>query len=127
VVAVNNARLRPNRDRLLHLVARNRRSIEWLEDRPLTRFFNEWFYASRALRPLAGWLFLIGVGMALRRKDFTLAAVGGIVLLSTFGAAFVVGTPTDRFSVPFIPIMWCMALLAIYWLTRARAGANAPF
>jgi len=121
VVAVNNARLKPRKDRLLFLVADNRRGIDHLEDQPLTRLFNEWFYTSRALRPFAGWLFLVGVGLAVYRRDVSLAAVGGIVLLSTFAAAFVVGTPTDRFGVPFIPVIWCVALIALSQLLRRGA------
>jgi hypothetical protein len=121
VVAINNSRLRPHRERLEALVYQNRRGIDFLEDRPLTRLFNEWFYAFRAFRPVAGWLFLIGMGFALYRRDIALASVGGIVLLSTFAAAFVVGTPTDRFGVPFIPIVWCMAIIALYRMTRPRA------
>lgn len=119
-VAINNARLRPRAERLQFLVTDNRRSVDHLEDKPLTRLFNEWFYTSRALRPIAAWLFLIGVGFAIYRRDVSLAAVGAIVLLSTFGAAFVVGTPTDRFGVPFIPIIWCMAIIAVSQFRRTQ-------
>jgi hypothetical protein len=124
VIAINNSRLRPNRERLEALVVENRRSIDFLEDRPLTRLFNEWFYAFRAFRPVAGWLFLVALGLAIYRRDIALAAVGGIVLLSTFGAAFVVGTATDRFGVPFIPIVWCMAIIALSQLRRARSPSS---
>jgi len=126
VTAVNNSRHRERRDRLLSLVANNRRSIKFLEDRPLTRFFNEWFFASRAFRPIAACLFLVAFGFAIYKRDIALVAVGVIVLLSTLAAAIVVGTPTDRFGVPFIPIVWCMALLALRQLILWRRSRVNP-
>ncbi len=113
-------RMQANAGAMQDLIKRSRRSIKFLEDRPATRLFNEWFYVSRALRPVAAWLFIIGVCAAVARRDVGLAGVGAIVLLSTFGAAFVVGTPTDRFGVPFIPMVWSIALIVVAQLVAAR-------
>jgi hypothetical protein len=113
-------RMQANAAAMQDLIKRSRRSVKFLEDRPATRLFNEWFYTSRALRPVAAWLFIIGVCVAVARRDVALAGVGAIVLLSTFGAAFVVGTPTDRFGVPFIPMVWCVALIVVAQFAAGR-------
>lgn len=119
-------RMKANAAAMQDLITRSRSSIKFLEDRPATRLFNEWFYAFRAVRPVAAWLFVVGFCVAVWRRDAALAGIGGIVLLSTVGAAFVVGTPTDRFGVPFIPMIWCTGLIAVaHFVRRGRYGRSS--
>jgi hypothetical protein len=125
LTVLNADRMKANAAAIQDVITRSRRSIKFLEDRPATRLFNEWFYAFRAVRPIASWLFLAGVLIALLRRDVALAGIGAIVLLSTFGAAFVVGTPTDRFGVPFIPLIWCIGLIAAAHFAHRRSCATS--
>jgi hypothetical protein len=115
-------RLRSERDRLAPLIARSRRGTDDLAGSAWLRLMNEWFWAFRAVRPILAVLFLAGAGLAVRRRDFALAGGAAIAFLSILGAALVVATPSDRFGVPFIPVMVCMAIYALAtWRLRGRA------
>jgi hypothetical protein len=86
---------------------------------------NEWFWAFRATSPIVAVLFLVGTGLAMRRRDFALAGGAAIAFLSILGAALVVATPSDRFGVPFIPVIVCMAIYALATWRQRPAGTPA--
>jgi hypothetical protein len=124
---LSNERLRDQQDRLRPLIERTRRGTEHLAANLWLRLFNEWFWAFQAFRPVLAALFLIGCYAAARRRDFALFGVGAIVLFSILSAAIVVATQTDRFAVPFLPILICMAIYAIAtWREKPSMAGSGP-
>jgi hypothetical protein len=99
-------------DRLRALVTRARRSTEDIAAARWPALFGEWWWAFRASRPVFAALFLVGLVFAIRRRDRALVGAASIALLSILAAATVIATPTDRFGVPFIPVIVCMAAYA---------------
>jgi hypothetical protein len=118
-------RLRSERDRLAPLITRSRRGTEDLTGSAWLRFMNEWFWAFNATRPILAILFLVGAGLAVRRRDYALAGGAAIAFLSILGAALVVATPSDRFGVPFIPVIVCIAIYALATWRERPAGTPA--
>jgi hypothetical protein len=106
-------RLKTEQDRLRPIMTKSHRNTAGMAGNPILRLFNEWFLTFRALRPFFAVLFLVGIVMAVRRRDLALAGAAGIALLSILAAAVVVAAPTDRFGVPFIPIVVCMAIYTL--------------
>jgi hypothetical protein len=120
-------RLKTEQDRLRPIMNRSRRNTADLAGSPVLRLFNEWFLTFRAVGPFFAALFLAGIVLAVRRKDIALAGAAGVALLSILAAAIVVAAPTDRFGVPFIPIVVCMAVytLASWWEWRGKRGVQS--
>lgn len=110
---LTNRRHFGEQDRLRAIIAKVRKSTHQFVDNPLLRFANEWFWVFRAARPVLAVLFLAGVVAAIKIRDRALVALGCLVLVPIIAAAVVVATPTDRFGVPFIPLLVCVSVMII--------------
>ncbi len=110
-------------ERLRELFTRVQRPIGAFWSTSWTLAFNDWFWAGQAVRPIVAVCFLAGIPMAWRRGHRAQAAVGCVCLLSMASAAWVVASPTDRFGVPFLPVMLCIAVCTLSWV---RFGVSKP-
>lgn len=106
--------------RLRDMLSKERVPIASISTVPVARQFNEWYWASRALRPAVAVLCLLGIVLAWRRGDRVLAWGGAMALLNVILAASVVATPSDRFSVAFLPVTLSVAVSALAMLTSHR-------
>jgi hypothetical protein len=109
--------------RLREMLTRERVPIASISTVPVARQFNEWYWASRAIRPAFAVLGLLGIVLAWRRGDRVLALGGAMAVLNVILAASVVATPSDRFSVAFLPVTLCVAVSAVAMLTSHRRPA----
>ncbi|MFN9994126.1 MAG: hypothetical protein ACK54H_12350, partial [Phycisphaerales bacterium] len=101
--ALETPQAAPFKARLESLMVQWRRSHRWLEDSVFGNFFNEMFYAFRAVRPVVALLFLAGVVIAIRKRDIPMLVTHSIVLAFIVSTALGTGALADRFAVPFIP------------------------
>lgn len=124
--AIRNLQNASHRTRIESVIVESSRSIRFMRDSSFGAFFHEWFYGFRAVRPVIAVLFFIGVVLAIRDRDWTMFAIQTIVIL--FALATAVGTSAlaDRFAAPFIPLMWCGALIGLYRITHPRGTTFDP-
>jgi hypothetical protein len=112
-----------HKDQLQELVKRTTKDQRSLKVSPWHHFFNEWFWFVHFVRPVVAVLFLVGVWRAIRNGDRALAAIGFMTLFMMAAAAIVVAPATDRFAVPFIPVMF---VVAIHTLATWKRSASSP-
>lgn len=122
--ALHTPQSQPFKARLESLMLQSKRSHRWLEDSVFGNFFNEMFYAFRAVRPVVALLFLAGVVIAIRKRDIPILVTHSIVLAFIVSTALGTGALADRFAVPFIPVMWCCALISLCNLTASASAVS---
>jgi hypothetical protein len=103
--------------------SRIRQDITHVVDSPEARLFNEWFWTGQALAPLCGVLFLIGMGLALWRGDYTMLGIGLFPLANATALAVLVISNIERYSVPFNVLM---IVVAVYTLSVLATRKGVP-
>ncbi|MFN9991738.1 MAG: hypothetical protein ACK54H_00185, partial [Phycisphaerales bacterium] len=68
--------------------------------------------------------FLAGVVIAIRKRDIPMLVTHSIVLAFIVSTALGTGALADRFAVPFIPVMWCCALISLRNLTASARAVS---
>ncbi len=112
-------------ERLRGLFTRVQRPIGPFWSTSWTLAFNDWFWAGQAIRPIVAVCFLAGIPMAWRRGERGLAGAGAVCLVCMVSAAWVVASATDRFGVPFLPVMLCLAACTMGWARFAAKDAGS--
>jgi hypothetical protein len=126
--AIAGARPDPeDRARLRDLLTRCQVSITGMNQRWWVGLFHEAYQFSRAARPLVAVAFLLGIVLAWRRGDRDLAVAGAATVACVLAAAVVVAIATDRYGVPFLPLMLCLAVYAVAALVKVpRVSDRCP-
>ncbi|MBX3357262.1 MAG: hypothetical protein KF745_02420 [Phycisphaeraceae bacterium] len=92
----------------------------FLQYQPWTRPLNEWFWVSQAMRPVIAIGVLACPVLAWRRGDRAIFVAAMLVLLSIAITAITVAAPSDRFAVPFLPVMVCAAAYTAAAIAQRR-------
>jgi len=113
---------------LAPLIARTKSDVTFLRGSRPGEMFNELFMGYRAVRPLIVLASLIAIILAVRRRNWPAAVLGGTIVVHAVLLSTLLFSALDRYCVPFIGLTDLLAVYAVFSITSGapRFKAASP-